>query len=527
MTGHSTPVVIPRERGWSRGHLAERLRSAVGGPARLRVIVLLAGVLGLSAADAATVGAIAPELERSLRIGNTDIGLLVAASIGVGALATLPVGVWVDRINRTRLLWISVLLWSAAMIVSGAASSYPMLLITRLALGAVVATALPAVASLTGDLFPAAERGLIYGYILSGELIGAAFGFLVSGDVAAALSWRYSFWALAIPGFLLAFAIRTLLPEPARGGQRRLRPEAPQIRPTHQLAGHGDPAQADPEHSTAEQAGAVQQQITQDNIAPHPQRIIGDDPTNWPLPRAVGYVLSIPTNRLLIISSVLGYFFFSGLQTFAVIFMRGRFGLGQGVASTLLVVLGAGAILGVLVTGRIADRLIGRRYLSARPVVAGVAFLATAALLLPGLLTHSLVIAAGLFFLAAAALGGANPPLDAARLDLMHSRLWGRAESVRTALRSAFSAVAPLLFGYLSTRLGSHHSGFGQPIATANATAADATGLDHTFLIMLLPLTVAGLILLLIARRTYPRDVATAVASESEGQRQPEGRDLT
>ncbi len=41
-------------------------------------------------------------------------------------------------------------------------------------------------------------------------------------------------------------------------------------------------------------------------------------------------------------------------------------------------------------------------------------------------------------------------------------------------------------------------------------------GLDHTLLIMLLPLTVAGLTLLLIARRTYPRDVATAVASESE-----------
>ncbi|MGH9057963.1 MAG: MFS transporter, partial [Acidimicrobiales bacterium] len=281
-------------------------------------------------------------------------------------------------------------------------------------------------------------------------------------------------------------------------------------------------AQADPEHATAEQAGAVQQQITRNNILPHLQRIIRDDPTSWPLPRAVGYVLSIPTNRLLIISSVLGYFFFSGLQTFAVIFMRGRFGLGQGVASTLLVVLGAGAILGVLITGRIADRLIGRRHLSARPIVAGVAFLATAALLLPGLLTQSLIIAAGLFFLAAAALGGANPPLDAARLDLMHSRLWGRAESVRTALRSAFAAIAPLLFGYLSTRLGSHHSSFGQP--TATATAANATGLDHTFLIMLVPLTVAGLILLLIARRTYPRDVATAVASEAEGQRQPEER---
>jgi MFS family permease len=74
------------------------------------------------------------------------------------------------------------------------------------------------VASLTDDLFPGAERGRIFGYILSGELIGAAFGFLVSGDVAAVLSWRYSFWVLAVPGVALAVAISRLLPEPARGG---------------------------------------------------------------------------------------------------------------------------------------------------------------------------------------------------------------------------------------------------------------------------------------------------------------------
>ncbi len=516
MTGHTTPVAITSVWRWSRYHLADRLRTAVGGPARLRVIVLLAGVLGLSAADAATVGAIAPELERSLHIGNTAIGLLVAASIGVGAVATLPIGILVDRTNRTRLLSISVLAWSAAMIVSGAATSYAMLLITRLALGAVVAAAWPAVASLTGDLFPAADRGRIYGYIISGELIGTAFGFLVSGDVAAALSWRASFWVLALPGLALAIAIARLLPEPARGGQSRLSPGAQQVRPAHQTnathpAPDNDQTQPHPEKSTADQTGALRQQAQAGGIAPYPQRIIHDDPTDWPLPRAVRYVLSIRTNLLLITASVLGYFFFSGLRTFGVIFMRGRFGLGQSVASTLLVVLGAGAILGVLLTGRIADRLIGRGHLSARPVVAGIAFLAAVGLLLPGLLTGSLILAAGLFFLAAAGIGGANPPLDSARLDIMHSRLWGRAESVRTAPRSAFEAIAPLLFGYLSTRLGSHHNNFGQLTTT---TTADAAGLDHTFLIMLVPLAVAGLILLLVARRTYPRDVATALASQ-------------
>jgi hypothetical protein len=38
--------------------------------------------------------------------------------------------------------------------------------------------------------------------------------------------------------------------------------------------------------------------------------------------------------------------------------------------------------------------------------------------------------------------------------------------------------------------------------------------LDHTFLIMLVTLIIAAGLLLGLARRTYPRDVATAMASE-------------
>ena len=55
-------------------------------------------------------------------------------------------------------------------------------------------------------------------------------------------------------------------------------------------------------------------------------------------------------------------------------------------------------------------------------------------------------------YLVAAAffLGAQNPPLDAARLDIMPPLLWGRAEAVRTMLRSLAMALAPLLFGAVS-----------------------------------------------------------------------------
>jgi len=115
--------------------------------------------------------------------------------------------------------------------------------------------------------------------------------------------------------------------------------------------------------------------------------------------------------------------------------------------------------------GHLGDWLIERRHITARPLVGGLSFLLAAALFLPGLLTTSLLVAAPLFFFAAAGFGGANPPLDAARLDIMHSRLWGRAEAVRTVLCASLDAIAPLLFGYVSAQFGAHTSGLGNPTA--------------------------------------------------------------
>ena len=500
--------------------LVRQVPEKVGGRARLKVIALLACVLALESADAATIGATAPQLEASLNIGNTQVGLLVSVSTGIGALATLPAGSLTDRVNRTGLLAGAILLWSVALAVGGLSPSYTMLLLTRVALGAIVATAGPAVASLTGDYFPVSERGRIYGFVLSGELVGAGIGLLVSGDIAAALSWRFAFWALALPGLALAWVIWRHLPEPARDGSWRLPYGAQRIRP-HKRA----------EDKTADQQGPVDdnragQEVRDQGVDPRPDLVLHQDPTRKSLWWAVRYVLLIPTNRVLIVSSALGFFFFSGLRTFAVVFLRGRYHLGQGTANMLLFMIGIGAIVGVLVGGRVADRLLERHRVSARPVVSGICFLLAVGLFLPALSTTLLAIAAPLFFLAAAGLGGANPPLDAARLDLMPGRLWGRAEAVRTVLRYGLGAVAPVLFGLVSAWLGgtserdisAHTAGQGAVSAQAAAGLADA------FSIMLLPLLVAGLLIVFWARLTYPRDVATAVASDEAVRETEEAR---
>ena len=105
-----------------------RLTDAIGGPARRRVVLLLAAVLSLQAADAGTVGAVAPQLEEAFRIGNTRLGLLITVSSLVGALAALPMGTLADRSRRVRVLVATVALWSVSMVATGLATSYMMLI---------------------------------------------------------------------------------------------------------------------------------------------------------------------------------------------------------------------------------------------------------------------------------------------------------------------------------------------------------------------------------------------------------------
>jgi MFS family permease len=72
----------------------------VGGPGRLPIILILGAVLGLDAADKGTISAVAGQLEKAFGINNTQMGLLIAVVSFVGALATLPMGVLADRLNR-------------------------------------------------------------------------------------------------------------------------------------------------------------------------------------------------------------------------------------------------------------------------------------------------------------------------------------------------------------------------------------------------------------------------------------------
>ena len=485
--------------------------NAAGGPARARVAVTLAAVLGLNGADTGTISSTTGNLERAFHVGNTQIGLLLTVVGLIGALFTIPAGILTDRTRRTRLLGGSIAVWAVATVVSGAATSYLWLLLARVALGVVTATTGPAIASLTGDYFPAADRARMYGLILGGDLAGSGFGYLVSGDLSAVTTWRVAFWWLAGPSLALAWVVWRL-PEPARGGSSHIAVGATEIRDERDVAAHGAGARRERDAPGAHTPELAERALSGTDVGPQEELVLREDPTDRSVWWAIRYVLRVRTNVVIIVASALGYFFFAGLRSFAVIFATGHYGISKPTATTLILVIGGGALAGVYAGGRIADRLLRRGHLRARVLVPMVCLLALTPVLAPAIVTRTVAIALPLLIVGGFLLGAPNPPLDAARLDIIHPRLWGRAEGVRTALRSTGEAAAPLLFGYVSQYV---FGGPGSAAATGSgrgAPAAQATGLEYTFLVFLVPLLIAG-VLALAGLRTYPRDVATAAES--------------
>jgi MFS family permease len=184
----------------------------------------------------------------------------------------------------------------------------------------------------------------------------------------------------------------------------------------------------------------------------------------------------------------------------------------------VLALLVVGAVIGTLVGGRLPDHLLRRGDLGARVWFPGVCYIGAGLCLIPGFVGSSLTPAVWFDVAGAALISAANPPIQAARLDVVPAGLWGRTQSALTFVRSLAQAAAPLVFGGIS-QLVAGIVPSQAPIGThpSAPSSAASTGLEVTFLIMLAALFAAGWFLFR-ARETFATDVATAAASEPDAE---------
>ena len=166
--------------------------------------------------DRFILAAVLPRVKSELVLTDFQLGLLADVFL-VTYFVTSPLfGALGDRLSRPRLMSAGVTVWSMATAAAGFTADFVQLLITRAWVGigeAAYATISPALLS---DYFPRSQRGRAFAVFYVAIPVGSAAGFLLGGTLERAFGWRAAFYAVGLPGIVLALlALR--VPDPVRG----------------------------------------------------------------------------------------------------------------------------------------------------------------------------------------------------------------------------------------------------------------------------------------------------------------------
>jgi MFS family permease len=134
-----------------------------------------------------------------------QMGLVMSAFFLSYAIFQLPGGWLADVWGTRRTLTLFALLWSAATCLGALAAGLPLLLLSRLAMGAAQAGMFACTTLTIAQWFPLRRRALASGALGSFMSVGAAVSALLTGLLLdQQLSWRWMFVLYAAPGFAWA-----------------------------------------------------------------------------------------------------------------------------------------------------------------------------------------------------------------------------------------------------------------------------------------------------------------------------------
>jgi MFS family permease len=161
-------------------------------------------------------GALAEPLRKEFGLTDTQIGWISTIFTVLYAFIGLPLGHLADRVSRKKLLAAGITVWGSLTAFAAWATTFPLLLVSRLGLAVGEAACAPTATSWIGDLYPPERRSKPLALFMLGVPVGGALSFFFSGPIAQAYGWRKAMIAAAIPALLLVPVV-LMLREPERG----------------------------------------------------------------------------------------------------------------------------------------------------------------------------------------------------------------------------------------------------------------------------------------------------------------------
>ncbi|GAB3695212.1 MFS transporter [Corynebacterium nasicanis] len=352
------------------------MSTATKAPAAVRstftVTLLLWIAVLLDGFDMVVIGAVLPSMieDPTWQVTPGEGTQIVTAGLVGMTIGALAIGTLTDKLGRRWVMIVSVFAFSLLTLAMGFAGSVGMLMVLRFFAGVGLGGCLPTAISMVTEFRGRAKAGSSTTTVMTGYHVGAVLTALLAIVMIAPFGWHSLFIVGAVPGLILAPIMYFLLPESPQYLLAKGRiAEAEEI-----AARYGMELSDELDRSAAQAAQADKQRSALASVlAPKYRR-----------------------NSLAVwATSFMGLLLVYGLNTWLPQIMRAAdYDLGNSLG--FLLVLNVGAVVGLLIAGRVSDTHSPRRT-GILWFVLSALFLALMAIKLPLLALYAIVFTTGVF----------------------------------------------------------------------------------------------------------------------------------
>jgi len=188
----------------------------IGG--RVWTLGILTSIYLVNFIDRQILPILLPQVKAEFGLSDSALGLLVGPTFALFyATMGLPLALLADRVDRRKLIAISLALFSAMTMVCGLVTQFWQLAVARILTGVGEAGTGPASQTMITDLYPPQRRARAQALYASGSNLGVLVAFAVGGVIAQAWGWRAAFIAAGLPGLVITVVLLTTVRNPARG----------------------------------------------------------------------------------------------------------------------------------------------------------------------------------------------------------------------------------------------------------------------------------------------------------------------
>lgn len=153
------------------------------------------------------------DIAADFKITEAQAGIMITVYAYVVMLMSLPLMIAASRLEFRKLLLGTVTLFAVSHVVSGIATSYGMLMASRIGVACAHAIFWSIAAPLGVRIVSEAHRSLALGMVATGTSIAIIFGLPIGRVIGLALGWRMTFMSVAVAAFLILAYLTFVFPK--------------------------------------------------------------------------------------------------------------------------------------------------------------------------------------------------------------------------------------------------------------------------------------------------------------------------